>query len=494
MATDIPTLWMSLVHLRSVLGRRAAGGRNPRETRTAGSRAVRFGAVLILAGLLPLTSGSAAARDWADVSPPLGTAPWRIGQDPTNPQRIFLGSWGEGLYRSEDGGITWTQDLIDFASDEGMASDLVVEAELDPSGLLGVAITISGSYHSGDGGINWSRHPDNNQGLSPASGYMIQRIPDGSGIVASELSIGNQNGVVWIYQWASDAWRVATPSLQNSSGASCLGLGFDTSDPPVLHIGTTARNYWSNDLGASLHSNSLGLPDNNTSVIVGDPQIPGRVLAAVYGGIYLQTTPGSVWIPHGTPVLSNVQALIHHPAFPDWMFAGTNDGIFESHDRGATWTPMSTDGLDYDKVADLAIHPLRPNLLYASMALSSAPTAGGLYCRELYAASVTGLDDSRQPLAGGLLVNVFPNPSSGHVGIEYAAGTRMAAGSVRVGVYDVRGCRVRDLGAWWAAPETGRLLWDARDDSGSEVADGLYFLRLRTTEGITATRRMTICR
>src|SRR5262249_4780387 len=56
----------------------------------------------------------------------------RIAIDPTNPQRLFVAAMGSqfstgpnrGLYRSEDGGATWSQVL--FVSDSTGASDVVI--------------------------------------------------------------------------------------------------------------------------------------------------------------------------------------------------------------------------------------------------------------------------------------------------------------------------------------------------------------------------------
>ena len=128
---------------------------------------------LTAAGVIALAGsiGTAPATTWVDITPNMSTAPMRIGYDHTNPADLFLGSWGEGLYRSTDGGQTWTQNYNDFFEGEGVASILVVDADFSPTNpTLGVAVTISGVYVSADGGGSWTRDVANHTGSGGREG------------------------------------------------------------------------------------------------------------------------------------------------------------------------------------------------------------------------------------------------------------------------------------------------------------------------------------
>lgn len=72
-----------------------------------------------------------------------------------------------------------------------------------------------------------------------------------------------------------------------------------------------------------------------------------------------------------------------------------------------------------------------------------------------------------------------PNPARSEVSLAIAG----AGGALRAEVLDAAGRRVRDLAA---AGERGLLRWDLADDGGRRVAPGLYYVRVRGTEGEAA--------
>jgi hypothetical protein len=68
------------------------------------------------------------------------------------------------------------------------------------------------------------------------------------------------------------------------------------------------------------------------------------------------------------------------------------------------------------------------------------------------------------------------------------------AGDVDLAVYDASGRRVRALRAGRVPVGVQMASWDRRDDTGTEVAVGVYFLRLQVGAGFGATGRVTIVR
>jgi hypothetical protein len=67
------------------------------------------------------------------------------------------------------------------------------------------------------------------------------------------------------------------------------------------------------------------------------------------------------------------------------------------------------------------------------------------------------------------------------------------ATAIDLAVYSVEGRIVRRLASGPTPAGTWESVWNGKDDSGSRVPSGLYFLRLSTSEG-TATRRITFLR
>jgi predicted outer membrane repeat protein len=86
------------------------------------------------------------------------------------------------------------------------------------------------------------------------------------------------------------------------------------------------------------------------------------------------------------------------------------------------------------------------------------------------------------------LVNVYPNPFNPVTNIDYSLPFR---GFVRLVIFDVRGRQIKVLAE--GDQEAGKYtrLWSGRDDNGSAVSFGVYFVRLEF-DGENKTRKLII--
>jgi hypothetical protein len=114
---------------------------------------------------------------------------------------------------------------------------------------------------------------------------------------------------------------------------------------------------------------------------------------------------------------------------------------------------------------------------------------GSYTLRVSRASGVTGIDP--EPLAPSryALYQNAPNPFNPTTEIRYDVPS--SGGHVQLRVYDVHGRLIRTL---VDAPETAgakSVIWDARDDSGSLVATGVYFYRL-DAPGFSETRKTVV--
>ncbi|HSG27697.1 MAG TPA: FlgD immunoglobulin-like domain containing protein, partial [Candidatus Krumholzibacterium sp.] len=85
--------------------------------------------------------------------------------------------------------------------------------------------------------------------------------------------------------------------------------------------------------------------------------------------------------------------------------------------------------------------------------------------------------DTPLPTATNALRSAFPNPFNPTTVVEYEVAARSP---VRLTVYDVAGRRIRDLVDEVHDPGLHRVSWDGRDNKGSTVASGVYFLNMKT--------------
>ncbi len=214
--------------------------------------------------------------------------------------------------------------------------------------------------------------------------------------------------------------------------------------------------------------------------------------------LYLRFGPGGVW---GTGLyvtdysgllsagLARVSASavatrfvtgLTNPEGFDWGFDGdmfaTDVGtgeILRVKSNGATSLFATVSG-----AADVAYRP-GENALYV------VSNQGGLY--RIRRAGTVGVGVGP---AAGVAPAVSPNPARGACSIQF---TQRESGLTRVSVLDPQGRTIRRLPQVWSAAGTHTLAWDGRDDSGSPVRPGSYFMRVRSGRG-TESVRVTIIR
>ena len=87
-------------------------------------------------------------------------APQCVAVDPRDPDRVYIGTFDDGLYASEDGGSRWR------VAWEGIADRRVMSVSVSPSHVVdGVSVVYAGTepsnlYRSEDGGKNWQLLPE----------------------------------------------------------------------------------------------------------------------------------------------------------------------------------------------------------------------------------------------------------------------------------------------------------------------------------------------
>lgn len=103
-----------------------------------------------------LLKSSDGGNTWAKSNSEIDGRGVCLAVDPTNHLRLFLGSWYRGVYRSLDGGSTWR------AVNNGLPAGAYVRAvAIDPSDPQRIYIGTQGRvYLSNNGGDAWSQVAD----------------------------------------------------------------------------------------------------------------------------------------------------------------------------------------------------------------------------------------------------------------------------------------------------------------------------------------------
>jgi hypothetical protein len=111
--------------------------------------------------------------------------------------------------------------------------------------------------------------------------------------------------------------------------------------------------------------------------------------------------------------------------------------------------------------------------------------------RRVNVAFTTPVEERVESGEESMLEQNFPNPFNPATTIAFDL-ARPAA--VRIGIYDVSGRLVRTLVDGKIAAGRHEIAWNGENNAGIGVPSGLYFYRMSTSEGFTATRKMILLR
>lgn len=114
---------------------------------------------------------------------------------------------------------------------------------------------------------------------------------------------------------------------------------------------------------------------------------------------------------------------------------------------------------------------------------------GGLY---FDASSFTAVDDKMEdkPIRRFSLDQNYPNPFNPSTQIEFVLSK---SGQVKIEIFNILGEKVKTLMDQHLKAGRQLVEWDGKDESGEEVASGVYFYRLQT-DNFTETKKMVLMR
>jgi photosystem II stability/assembly factor-like uncharacterized protein len=275
----------------------------------------------------------------------------RIIVDPSNSQRIFLAAVGSyfapnaerGIYKSENGGQTWSQSL--YVSDSTGAIDIVIDPT-NPSRLIAAMWErvrrpnanhlygpTSGIYRSFNSGISWEY-------LGPANGLPNPTITE-VGRIGLAISQSNPDLLYALY----------------ADGSNYLGL-YKTNN-----FGTT----WTNaDPDQDLSTGTGGFSWYFGQVRI-HPTNPNTVYAMDVA--FMRSIDGGTNWPiiygYGSSIPDlhvDHHALAFNPTNPDYLIEGNDGGINISMDGGVNW--IKTTELPITQFYEIGLDRNNPQRLY----------------------------------------------------------------------------------------------------------------------------------
>jgi photosystem II stability/assembly factor-like uncharacterized protein len=243
--------------------------------------------------------------------------------DPNNSNIVYGGSWGNGVYKSVDGGATWVNHK------DGLASPFIYDIRVDPEDSEHILASVyrHGVFQSVDGGETWQ---------------MTQGWPVGSVVYSIEFH-PLDSSIIYA--------GIRTPTIYDPPN-------------PTIYPGYV---YKSTDGGSTWINKSNGLALDYVYDLVIDPNNPDVIYAAMHNlGVYRTDNGGESW----TQKNYNLQGwdIRSVDVRPDTgtVYAGHWDGkgVSYSLNEGDHWFKVESTNEEDLFVYQLQIDPNLPKKLY----------------------------------------------------------------------------------------------------------------------------------
>ena len=178
------------------------------------------------------------AHTWACVSlgEDFGGGITAIEVDPTNPNIVFAGS-GPVVKRSTDGGLTWSTVL---SSSNLNANEILINSANTQIVLVACD---AGLYRSVDGGTSFTQlYPDKSFDVkaNPANPNTVYLVKDNPSLIICEFFESNDAGATWNLQ--NTGWYSSTDAARNDGGARIGVTPADTNRVYAYLIGEAKAN------------------------------------------------------------------------------------------------------------------------------------------------------------------------------------------------------------------------------------------------------------
>jgi photosystem II stability/assembly factor-like uncharacterized protein len=323
-------------------------------------------------GLWKSTDGGLTWSSNTDLLPSLSIS--EIVIDPTNSQIMYLATgdkygiyyqyetWGHysaGVLKSTDGGVTWNPTGLNYS----LANVTIIERLImDPSNTsVLMAATNVGILKSTDAGATWNN-------IRTGKYYDLEFNPSNSQTVYAGDSIGfllsTNQGTSWNY----------VPTISTTGRTS---ISVTAANSSVVYVWSEGGNlFYSNNSGASFSTRSdpvsIAGPYGYYDYVLEVSPTNENVLFAGGLNIAKSTDGGNTWAassdwagwPNSNYVHADNHAQKFLPGSGTVIFSCNDGGIFKSSDQGVTWSDLSG-GIDIKQYYRLGGSYLTPNLIYA---------------------------------------------------------------------------------------------------------------------------------
>ncbi|MEA5534297.1 WD40/YVTN/BNR-like repeat-containing protein [Crocosphaera sp. XPORK-15E] len=272
------------------------------------------------------------------------------------PDILFLSSYGDGMYKSQDGGTSWEKVNQGL---ETLKIESVAISPNDPDLVLAEG-TEGGLYKTDDGGKSWTSVIDSKTQITA-----MAFLPNND----SQIILGDSKGNLHLSSDKGKNWQLMG-KIQDNSPINAVAISPNFSTDKMILIGTDKGIFKSVDLGkSSVNISQENLDKNIRDIVIksGENNNPKIFVSTKDTGVFQSEDEGKTWTKISQGLTKDHQAddfKVPHfyklgisPFFSQdgVMFVGGFNGLFKSQNRGENWQKLET--LSAGTVVSLGISP-----------------------------------------------------------------------------------------------------------------------------------------
>ena len=409
-------------------------------------------------------SSTESTGQWVDTHGPFGSDVYCFSANSTN---LFAGTSGNGVYRSTNDGIDWTE------INSGMTTKSVNALAISGTNIIAGTV-LSGIFISTDNGTNWTAI---SSGLTnaPILSLFVKETYLFAGTRGNGIFLSTNNGTSW----------TAANSGLNITGRDVVVGNFAVCGKS-LFVGTSDGLFCSTNNGSNW---MLVNSDNTSKSISALVTIDTNLFAGTSYGVFLSTNNGTNWTSINNGLTTTYVwdlAVSGTNLFVGIMseYGLNNGGIFLSTNNGANWTAVNS-GLINTDVLSLIV---KGTNLFAGIyggVVWPNQLVGGVWKRSL-SEMITSVETI--PVIQTINFNLYqnyPNPFNPSTTISFSL---LSKSFVTLKVFDLRGREVSTIIKEELSAGIYSRTWNAIN-----ISSGIYFYRLQAGS-FTETKKLILLR
>ncbi|MEW6364910.1 MAG: IPT/TIG domain-containing protein [Acidobacteriota bacterium] len=266
---------------------------------------------------------------------------WSVAVNPNRTSVVFIGGFGQGVFRSQDAGKSWR------LTNTGLDGQYVGRVQAHPDRPKQIfALPYKILYWSQNDAKAW-KPATLCSGQEPVWNVTDIQIheADANLVVAS---ICDPEGSIAISRNGGKTWELRTPNAEE--GGSALAL--DPANEDVIYLacikGLVPGNpgtgiVKSTDQGETWQRIDSGLTDKDVTAIAVDPTDSSNVYVGTKKGkVFRSTNGGAAWKNSSSGLKdAMIRRITFDPSAPAILYASTWDGIYRSANGGQSWKPWT---------------------------------------------------------------------------------------------------------------------------------------------------------